>query len=144
MGITGLLLANWSDPRHKDTFLCLCDGRKVPTQSKVPRKGTRAPPLPWRLVGRNTSFFHNVISKGWPQVLEKHSPGYKTGKRLLKKDLHFKGAKKEFTIIHFSKVNALRKGSQGTSVVRPSGFCKGLGERAVRGLEAGRACLKLS
>lgn len=44
----------------------------------------------------------------------------------------------------FSQVNAVRKGSRETSVVRPSGFYKGLGEREVRGLEAGRRLSKYS
>lgn len=37
--------------------------------------------------------------------------------------------KERFYNDKFSNVNALRKGSRGTSAVRPSGFCKGLGAR---------------
>lgn len=44
-----------------------------------------------------------------PRSLRKPIVGFKTGQRL-GKDLHLEGAEKEFTMVRFSKINALSKG----------------------------------
>ena len=95
----------------------------------------------WKVVTLSSSIMS--FQRDGPRSLRKTVLGCRTGKRLLK-IFAFQRGKERFYNYIFSKVNALRKGSRGTSVVRPSGFYKGLGERAVRGLEAGRSLLKCS
>lgn len=72
-----------------------------------------------------------------PRSLEKTVLGYKTDKRLLKR---FTSQRDRETIYNqkFSRVNALRKGRGGTSVVRTFGFGEGHSEKGDRGQGAGR------
>ena len=63
-----------------------------------------------------------------PRSLNKLVLGYKTDKKLLKRFIYLSGRERIYSY-KFSKLNSLRKRRGETSVVRPSGFCKTLGER---------------
>lgn len=72
---------------------------------------------------------------GFP-ILEK-ALGCQSGKRIKKRFTSPKGK----GIIYnnkFSRTSTLRKGNGETSVVRPSGFCRGRDEKEVKGLEVER------
>ena len=103
----------------------------------MPRKGNSVPILPQRLEIGTLSSSMRTFHRDGTRSLRKIVLGCKTGKRLLK-GLASQRDKERFYNYEFSKVNALRKGRSGTSVSRPSEFCKGLGEKDTRVLEAGR------
>lgn len=82
VGITGLLglLAGQTPGKRKLSCAFVMGGRFTHSEQGAP-EGTQLLPShgDWQV---RHLLFHNVISKGWPQVLEKHSPGYKTGREL--------------------------------------------------------------
>ena len=136
------LFANWSDPRQTETFPCLCDGKKVHTQSKVPGRDLGCLPSQGDWQGGTPPSSIISLQRVGARSLRNTVLGVKLARGFFKKDLHFKGAKKDFTIIHFSKVDPLRKGSQGTSVVRPSDSVRAWVKGRSGAWRQGEACLK--
>lgn len=68
---------------------CFVTWRKVLTQVRI------LPPTNIRRMG--AVFPDNHFRGTAPRYFRKTIPGYKTGRGLLKKDFHLKGAEKEFT-----------------------------------------------
>lgn len=143
MGITGLLclLTGQTEGKQRLSRASVM-GRRVTLRARCPGRDLGCLPSQGDWQGGTPPSSMISFQRVGSRSLRNTVLGIKLARGFFKKDLHFKGTKKDLTIIHFSKVNPLRKGSQGTSVVRPSDSVRAWVKGRSGARRQGEACLK--